>query len=111
MKDDKHSEKEGSVTRTKRTQKTTGTGSLGGKRLTSKTSNTSSGESRLEKEAREFRKKKSPPARAQQLNARIFLAGVAMNALLVRQTGYTVRREDIKREAYEWADYFLGKED
>jgi hypothetical protein len=32
--------------------------------------------------------------------------GMAMNALLSRSTGM-VRRDDIKREAEEWADFML----
>jgi hypothetical protein len=64
----------------------------------------------LEKEAKEFRaKRKSPPVKPKPMTSKIYLAGQAMSALLSRSQG-PVRREDIKREAYEWADYMLSDE-
>lgn len=92
-------------TPTKKTRKTTGTTSS----ATTKPTMTTSKKSSLEKEAEEFKKRKSPPGRPNPMTSRIYLAGQAMNALLSRSQG-PVRREDIKREAYEWADYMLGNE-
>jgi hypothetical protein len=63
----------------------------------------------LKQEAEEFKKRKSPPGRPNPMTSRIYLAGQAMNALLSRSQG-SVRREDIKREAYEWADFMLSNE-
>jgi uncharacterized BrkB/YihY/UPF0761 family membrane protein len=40
------------------------------------------------------------------MTSRIYLVGMAMNALLSRSHG-PVRKEEIKREAEEWADYML----
>ena len=40
------------------------------------------------------------------MTARIYLAGQALAGLLANQPGY-VRFEDIRREAYEWADKML----
>jgi hypothetical protein len=40
------------------------------------------------------------------MTSKIYLMGMAMIALLSRSTGL-VRREEIKREAEEWADYML----
>lgn len=89
-------------TPTKKTRKTTGTGSSG----TTKATTTTLKKSSLEKEAEEYTKKKSPPVKPKPMTSRIYLAGQAMNALLSRSQG-PVRREDIKREAYEWADFML----
>ena len=40
------------------------------------------------------------------MTARIYLAGQALAGLLANQPGYA-RFEDIRREAYEWADKML----
>jgi hypothetical protein len=40
------------------------------------------------------------------MTSKIYLMGMAMNALLSRSSG-PVRREEIKREAEEWADFML----
>lgn len=58
----------------------------------------------LLEEARQFKQKKLPPDKP--MTARIYLAGQALAGLLSNQTGY-VRFEDIRREAYEWADKML----
>lgn len=63
----------------------------------------------LEQEATEFSAKKRPQVKPKAMTSRIYLAGQAMNALLSRSQG-PVRQEDIKREAYEWADYMLSNE-
>jgi len=91
---------------TKKAPRTTRTGNLGTTKDTTKTLSESKSVS-LEQEAKEFRKKKSPPVKPKPMTSRIYLAGQAMSALLSRSQG-PMRREDIKREAYEWADYFLS---
>lgn len=61
----------------------------------------------LEEEAKKYRQKnKKPPTKTKPLTARRFMAGQAMAALLSRSSGHT-HKADIKREAYEWADYML----
>jgi len=59
---------------------------------------------KLLEEARQFKKKKLPPDKL--MTARIYLAGQALAGLLANQSGYA-RFEDIRREAYEWADKML----
>ena len=59
----------------------------------------------LEQEAQEFRKTKiveEPP-----MSARIYLAGQALSGLLAASRSGYVRSDEIKREAYEWADRML----
>ena len=61
----------------------------------------------LAEEAKKYRQKnKKPPTKTKPLTARRFMAGQAMAALLSRSSGH-VHKADIKREAYEWADYML----
>tara|TARA_S200002703_G_C3637500_1_gene195740 strand:- start:356 stop:574 length:219 start_codon:yes stop_codon:yes gene_type:complete len=61
----------------------------------------------LAEEAKKYRQKnKKPPTKTKPLTARRFMAGQAMAALLSRSSGHT-HKADIKREAYEWADYML----
>jgi len=62
---------------------------------------------KLEEEAKNYRQqKRKPPVKTKPLTARRFMAGQAMAALLSRSPGH-VHRADIKREAYDWADYML----
>jgi hypothetical protein len=61
---------------------------------------------RLEEEAQQFKAKKRYNGPPKPMTSRIYLVGMAMNALLCRTHG-PVRREDIKREAEEWADFML----
>ncbi len=61
---------------------------------------------RLEEEAKEFKAKKRYTGPPKPMTSRIYLMGMAMNALLSRSQG-PVRREEIKREAEEWADFML----
>jgi hypothetical protein len=61
---------------------------------------------KLEEEAREFKAKKRYSVPPKPMTSRIYLMGMAMNALLSRSQG-PVRREEIKREAEEWADFML----
>ena len=58
----------------------------------------------LLEEARQFKQNKKPPYKP--MTARIYLAGQALAGLLANQPGYA-RFEDIRREAYEWADKML----
>ena len=61
----------------------------------------------LEEEAKNFRQKNiKPPLKTKALTSRRFMAGQAMAALLSRSPGH-VHRGDIKREAYDWADFML----
>ena len=60
---------------------------------------------KLEKEAKAFRKKQTPKS-LKPLTSRRYLAGQALAGLLARGKGF-VNRADMKREAYEWADYML----
>ena len=93
-------------TRTKKTQKTTETGSSDSTKPTSQTLN----ESSLEEEAIRFRAARkrvlTPPPKPGELTNRTYLAGQAMNALIVTSKGQA-RMGDVKQEAYQWADFFL----
>ena len=60
---------------------------------------------KLEKEAKAFRKKQTPKS-LKPLTSRRYLAGQALAGLLARGRGF-VNKADMKREAYEWADYML----
>jgi hypothetical protein len=60
----------------------------------------------LEEEAKQFTAKKKYNGPPKPMTSRIYLMGMAMNALLYRSTG-PVRREEIKREAEDWADFML----
>jgi hypothetical protein len=61
---------------------------------------------KLEEEAKEFKAKKRHSVPPKPMTSRIYLIGMAMNALLTKSQG-PVRRDDIKREAEEWADFLL----
>lgn len=61
---------------------------------------------KIEKEAKEFQQKKMPPRKPKPMTSRIYLAGQAMSALIINSKGQA-RMDDIKREAYEWADMML----
>lgn len=86
------------------TQKNTGGGSSDTTELTSTTSK----ELKLEKEAKQFQKRKV--TKPKPMTSRIYLMGAALTGLLARQQG-PMRRSEIKREAREWADYLLSDED
>lgn len=60
----------------------------------------------LEEEAKQFTAKKKFGGPPKPMTSRIYLMGMAMNALLSRSTGL-VRRDEIKREAEDWADFML----
>jgi hypothetical protein len=86
-------------TPTRKAQGTTKSGSLGSTKPTSTTSN-------LEEEAKKFTAKKRNPAPPKPMTSRIYLAGQAMSALIASNHG-VARRDEIKREAFEWADFML----
>ena len=61
----------------------------------------------LEEEAEQYRQKKlGRPAKNKPLTSRIYLAGQALAGLLVVSQGRG-KVEEIKREAFEWADKML----
>ena len=101
------------ATRTGKTQKNTETGSTDLTEPTSQTSKESRVESSLEEEAIKFRaaRKKvlTPPPKPGEMNLRVYLAGQAMNALIINSRGMA-RMGDVKQEAFQWADFFLQDE-
>jgi len=92
-----------SKTPTKQTQTGTETGNSDS---TEPILKTSSGLS-LESEAKKYRKRRRGPPKP--MTSRIYLAGQAMSALIIK-TGGAARMEDIRREAYEWAEFMLDDE-
>lgn len=93
---------------TTKTPPSTETGSLDSTKPISETWNGSE-KMKLEEEAKAFRAKKRHSIPPKPMTSRIYLIGMAMNALLSRSHGM-VRREEIKREAEEWADFMLSDE-
>ena len=65
----------------------------------------------LEEEAKKFtEQKRNPPPPPKPLTARRHIAGAVLGGLIARSTGI-IRKEELKREAYEWADYMLSDDD
>ena len=64
-------------------------------------------ENTLLQEAREFKQTKVPKDKP--LTARTYLAGQALAGLLSRGQGF-IRLDEIRREAYEWADRMLEED-
>ena len=65
----------------------------------------------LEEEAKKYSQKKiKPPLKAKPLTSRRYLAGQAIAALLSRSNS-PMHKGDLKREAYEWADFMLEEDD
>lgn len=93
-------------TRTTKALQRTETGTWDSTKPTLETSNESES-LRLEQEAKQFTAKKRYTGPPKPMTSRIYLIGMAMNALLSRTAG-PVRREEIKREAEDWADFMLG---
>lgn len=94
----------------KKTQKHTGGGSSDSTGPTLQTLKKSGSESvSLEDEAKAFRQRKKV-TKPKPMTSRIYLMGAALTGLLARQQG-PMRREEIKREAREWADYLLSDDD
>lgn len=64
---------------------------------------------KLETEAKKYVQNKRTPKDTKPLTARRYLAGQALAGLLVNSKGSQMF--DIKRAAYEWADYMLSEDD
>lgn len=97
---------------TKRTQKKTGNGSTDSTQPTNKTLNEEDWEDKLKKDALKFKavaKKKTPPPKIRQMSPRVYLAGQALAGLLARHQG-PIRMEEVRREAFQWADFMLSDE-
>ena len=60
----------------------------------------------LEKEAKKFAKQKRKTLENKALTSRIYLAGQALTGLLVGARSSN-NMQEIKRQAYDWADYML----
>lgn len=97
-----------SRTPTKKVQKETKIGSTDLTEPTSEISNTSDS-AKLEEEAKQYRRRKRPPLKPKPMTSRIYLAGQAMAALIIKGQG-VARMADVRREAYDWADYMLDDE-
>ena len=66
---------------------------------------------KIEEEAKQYRQEKiKPPIKTKPLTARRFMAGQAMAALLSRSPS-PMHKGDLKREAYEWADFMLEEDE
>lgn len=63
----------------------------------------------LEKEAKKFTQQKRKAPAERELTPRIYLAGQALSGLLAGARASNDMRE-IKRQAYDWADYMLDDE-
>ena len=61
---------------------------------------------KLELEAKKFTQKKRTSKSMKPLTARRYLAGQALAGLLTNSKGVS-QMADIKRAAYDWADYML----
>lgn len=100
------------TTRTRKTQRTTKTGKTDSTEHTSETLSELEIENKLKQDVAKFKavsKKKIPPPAVSQLSPRLYLAGMAMSALIARSPG-PVRMGDVKDEAFQWADFMLSKE-
>lgn len=104
-KDTKTLEKDKQQTHTNLTPPSIETGSLDSIKPSSVTSN-GLPLTKFAEEAKQFKAKKQYNGPPKPMTSRIYLMGMAMNALLSRSQGL-VRKEEIKREAEEWADYML----
>ena len=62
----------------------------------------------LEEEAKAYTKKNRPKEKP--LTSRLYLTGQALSGLLASGRGFG-RTEEIKREAYNWADHILEDDD
>lgn len=60
---------------------------------------------KLLEEAKEFKESRKPPDKP--LDTRMFLAGQALAGLLASNTGGYMRLEELKRQAFEWADKMM----
>ena len=67
-------------------------------------------EDKLKEDALKFKavaKRKTPPPKIRQMSPRVYLAGQALSGLLARHQG-PIRMEEIRREAFQWADFMLS---
>ena len=63
----------------------------------------------LEKEAKKFTQQKRKIVSSKGLTARIYLAGQALTGLLAGARSSN-NMQDIKKQAYDWADYMLDED-
>lgn len=61
----------------------------------------------LEAEAKKYTSKRTKSKSAKPLTARRYLAGQALTGLLANQRSISSSPEELRREAYNWADYML----
>ena len=64
----------------------------------------------LEQEAKKYTRKKRNPNMIKPLTARRYLAGQALAGILSSGRG-ALNMSEVKRSAYEWADYMLDEDD
>ena len=65
--------------------------------------------SNLEQEAKKYTRKKRNPDMIKPLTARRYLAGQALAGILSGSKGF-LNMSEVKRTAYEWADFMLDDE-
>ena len=66
--------------------------------------------SNLEQEAKKYTRKKRNPDMIKPITARRYLAGQALAGLLSCSRG-ALNMSEVKRSAYEWADFMLEDDD
>ena len=66
--------------------------------------------SNLEQEAKKYTRKKRNPDMLKPLTARRYLAGQALAGILSGSRG-ALNMSEVKRSAYEWADFMLDGDD
>ena len=66
--------------------------------------------SNLEQEAKKYTRKKRNPDMIKPLTARRYLAGQALAGILSGSRG-ALNMSQVKRSAYEWADFMLEDDD
>mgnify|MGYP003627508729 CR=1 FL=1 len=64
----------------------------------------------LEQEAKKYTRKKRNPDMIKPLTARRYLAGQALAGILSGSKGF-LNMSEVKRTAYEWADFMLEDDD
>ena len=66
--------------------------------------------SNLEQEAKKYTRKKRNPDMIKPLTARRYLAGQALAGMLSNSRG-ALNMSEVRRSAYEWADFMLEDDD
>ena len=66
--------------------------------------------SNLEQEAKKYTRKKRNPDMIKPITARRYLAGQALAGILSSSKG-SLNMSEVKRSAYEWADFMLDCDD